>query len=56
MVRFGQLNMTAMPIGNVNKTNISEVKVHSGEGNRTQTSAVTTAKYERNEKKHRRTV
>ena len=49
MVRFGQLNMTAMPIGNVNKTNISEVKVHSGEGNRTQTSAVTTAKYERNE-------
>ena len=49
MVRFDQLNMTTMQIGNVNKTNIAEAKIQSGEGNRTQTSAVTTAKYERNE-------
>ena len=49
MVRFGQRNMTAMPIVDVSKTNIAGAKAQSGADNRTQTSAVTTAKYERNE-------
>lgn len=49
MVRFGQRNMTAMPIDNVSKANIAGAKVQSGEGNRTQTSALTTAKHNINE-------
>ncbi|MDB0053191.1 hypothetical protein N9F04_05760 [Ascidiaceihabitans sp.] len=41
--------MTAIPIGNVSKTNITGAKVQSGEVNRTQTIALTTAKHNINE-------
>lgn len=37
--------MIAMPMSNINKTNIAGKNVHPGEGNTMQVSAVTTAKH-----------